>query len=320
MTNFPTVSIIIPVYNCDRYIAQALDSILSQTYSDYEIIVIDDGSTDDICQVLEPYSKKIKYFDQENKGSASARNYGIQEAKGELIAFLDADDFFLLPEKLAEQVSYLESHPTVGCVSMGWGLVNAEGEKIVDIQPWHEAPKLDLETWLKQKPVYLGAMMFRKCWLERVGGFDPQLRQSHDVDLILNLALLGCQFDWLPKVATSYRQHEDNTTLNAPKQGEFIVKVLDKFFARSDIPEKILNIKSDIYYNTLVWIAWHHYYHKYYTEMAKYLQKSLEYTPYLRVETISDWIENFAKLSVQHDHKLDLHFLVNLTEWKKIIF
>ncbi|MFM6207508.1 glycosyltransferase family 2 protein, partial [Planktothrix sp.] len=89
----PRVSVIIPTYNCDRFLPEAIDSVLMQTYQDYEIIVIDDGSTDQTCQVLESYKHKIRYFYQENQGSAVARNLGIKQAQGEFIAFLDADDF-----------------------------------------------------------------------------------------------------------------------------------------------------------------------------------------------------------------------------------
>ncbi|MDE5121033.1 MAG: glycosyltransferase family 2 protein, partial [Trichodesmium sp. St19_bin1] len=91
----PKVSIIIPVYNCELYITQGIESVLNQTYTDYEIIVIDDGSTDNTHQVLQPYMKKIRYFFHENKGLSATRNQGIKMAKGELIALLDADDLFL---------------------------------------------------------------------------------------------------------------------------------------------------------------------------------------------------------------------------------
>ncbi|MCF3623185.1 glycosyltransferase family 2 protein, partial [Planktothrix agardhii 1801] len=78
----PRVSVIIPTYNCDRFLPEAIDSVLMQTYQDYEIIVIDDGSTDQTCQVLESYQNKIRYFYQENQGSAVARNLGIKQAQG----------------------------------------------------------------------------------------------------------------------------------------------------------------------------------------------------------------------------------------------
>ena len=106
----PKVSVIIPVYNCELYIAQAIESVLNQTYTDYEIIVINDGSTDNTYQVLQPYMKKIRYFSQKNKGLSATRNQGIKMAKGKLISLLDADDLFLY-YKLQEQVAiFVEDH------------------------------------------------------------------------------------------------------------------------------------------------------------------------------------------------------------------
>src|SRR4028119_1061372 len=142
----PRVSVIIPVYNCDRYIQEAIESVLNQTYSDYEIIVVDDGSTDNTRSVLEPYFHRIHYIYQENQGASAARNRGLQEARGKFVAFLDADDFFLLPSKLAEQVACFEAQPRLGVVHSGWRMVNQQAKKMVDREPWHNAPKLDLKT------------------------------------------------------------------------------------------------------------------------------------------------------------------------------
>ena len=172
----PRVSVIIPTYNCDRFLPEAIDSVLMQTYQDYEIIVIDDGSTDQTCQVLEFYQNKIRYFYQENQGSAVARNLGIKQAQGEFIAFLDADDFWILPEKLAEQVNCFEQQPSLGSVHTGWRIVDGGGEKIIDVEPWRDVPDLNLESWLMYKPVKTSGMMIRQQWLEQVGGFDGELR------------------------------------------------------------------------------------------------------------------------------------------------
>ncbi|ULB48226.1 glycosyltransferase family 2 protein [Limnospira fusiformis KN01] len=169
-----------------------MESVLSQTYQDYEIIVVDDGSTDGTSEVVASLGDKIRYFHQENQGSAVARNLGIHQAKGELIAFLDADDFWLLPEKLAEQVNCFEQQPSLGSVHTGWRIVDGGGKKIIDVEPWRDVPDLNLESWLMYKPVKTSGMMIRQHCLEQVGGFDGELRQSHDVDLVLRLGLMGC--------------------------------------------------------------------------------------------------------------------------------
>ncbi len=109
------VSVIIPTYNRASYICDAIDSVLAQTYTDFEIIVVDDGSTDNTKSVLEKYSERVKYFYQMNKGVSAARNKGIREASGEFIAFLDSDDAWL-SFKLAEQVEILDNNPDVSLV------------------------------------------------------------------------------------------------------------------------------------------------------------------------------------------------------------
>ena len=196
----PKVSIIIPVYNCELYIAQAIESVLNQTYTDYEIIVINDGSTDNTHQVLQPYMKKIRYFSQENKGLSATRNQGIKMAKGKLISLLDADDLFLY-YKLQEQVANFDAQPNIGLVQSGWRVVNEKGEKIQDVEPWHKSPELDLVSWLKWKATNPSAMMFRKEWLEKVNGFNENLRRLEDFDIVIRLALASCQATWFPKVA-----------------------------------------------------------------------------------------------------------------------
>ena len=111
----PTVSVIIPAFNAEEYIAETLDSVLAQTYRDYEILIIDDGSTDGTRRVLGDYEKQIRIIQKENGGPASARNVGIQHAQGEYLAFLDSDDLWH-PEKLQRQVDLLDSSPRIGLV------------------------------------------------------------------------------------------------------------------------------------------------------------------------------------------------------------
>src|SRR3990172_7360951 len=111
----PKVSVIIPTYNREKYIVETLQSVFEQTFTDYEVIVIDDGSTDNTSVVLKPYLDRIVYIRKPNGGQGSARNVGIKKAKGEYIAFLDSDDLWL-PEKLEIQVRYLDGHPEAGLV------------------------------------------------------------------------------------------------------------------------------------------------------------------------------------------------------------
>ena len=318
-TAIPKVSVIIPVYNGAKYIQTAIESILNQTYTNYEIIVIDDGSTDETREKLKPYWDKIRYLYQENQGSAAARNVGIELAKGELIAFLDADDYWLLSEKLEKQVACFQENRSLGCINTGWQIVDDRGKHIQTVQPWHKAPKLDLETWLKKKCVLTSAMIFRREWLEKVGGFDQELRQSHDVDLILRLSLAGCETVWLKEETVGYRQHRENTTKNSLKQAKYVQAVLDKFFSRDDLPESISKQESQIRYHTLVWIAWYQYRAGNLDEMARFLQQSLDFSPYLRVENISHWLTSFKGFSQERGENFNFDYLTSSLQWQQLV-
>ncbi len=201
----------------------------------------------------------------------------------------------------------------------GWCVVNQQGAKILDVEPWLNAPCLDLETWLRWKPVRTSSLMIRNDWLQQVGGFDIQLQQAHDLDLVLRLAHLGCPTTWLRKILVGYREHSHNTTRNAPVQAQSILAVLNKLFATNHLPPSILEIESQIRYSTLVWLAYHHYHTGYLTEMTHYLKESLNHTPYLQAETISDWVDSFTRFSTDLNRKFDLVSLQSSMAWHQLM-
>ena len=311
------VSVIIPVYQGDRFLADAIESVLNQTYTNYEIIVVDDGSTDNSLEVLDPYFDKIRYVFQENQGVAAARNRGIQIARGELIAFLDQDDFWL-PDKLALQVACFEAKPELGIVHCGWRRVDRGGKPLGNVEPWHQAPNLNLEEWVQWKPILLSAMMFRREWLERVGGLDTRFQQVCDLDLALRLTLMGCQSTWLHQITIGYREHDRNESQKTPLQAQESWAVLDKFFALPEVPKQIRKLENQYRYYTLVWSAWRLYYTGYISEMVTYLEKSLSYTPYSLTKTVSDWLKSFVKYSAEVGFKLDTYALSNSAEWEQL--
>ncbi|WP_420643244.1 glycosyltransferase [Candidatus Leptofilum sp.] len=252
----PGISIIIPTYNSSAYLIQAIESVLAQAYKPFELIVVDDGSTDDTAVALKPYLDQIQYVRQENSGSAAARNQGLRLATHEFILFLDADDL-LLPDKLQQQAAFLQLQPEVGYVSSGWQQIDADGQVLLTVEPWRHAPDLAVENWLQYKPVQLGAMLFRRIWLNRVGGLDPTLRQAHDVDLMLRLSLAGCQGAWLHQPTLQYRQHQASTMRKTAVQTESVLRVLENFFATPNLPNHLRQQKSNTYFYTLLWLGWH---------------------------------------------------------------
>lgn len=317
----PTVSVIIPVYNCPEFIKNTLESVFNQTYSDYEIIVINDGSTDNTHEVLQQYIDKIKYFHQENQGVGVARNYGLKIAEGELIAFLDQDDIFL-PDKLAKQVNIFNSEPNIHILHSAWELIDAQGKKLDNIQlPWQKIniDQLDLEGWLQWKPVLLSAMMFRKSCLEKAGNFDPRFAQACDVDLMLRMLLAGYQVKWQPTVTTLYRQHNHNTSSNTLVQAKESDLVLDKFFNYPNIPANIKSNEKTYRYHTLVWGAWRLYCTGHISEMIEKLRLSLNYSPYSKIKTMYDWISNMVNYSKESCINFDVLSLEENLEWQELI-
>jgi glycosyltransferase involved in cell wall biosynthesis len=313
------VSIIIATYNCDRYIEDAVKSVLHQTYQNWELIVVNDGSTDDTVKVLEPYLERIRYIYQENQGVSAARNRGLKEAKGDFIAFLDADDFFVLPSKLAEQVRCFEEQPSVGIVQSGWQIVDNEGKKLLELGLWDKIPNLDLETWLIENPVLPSAMMFRRDWLERAGGFDPEFSHGEDTELVLRLIRMGCQATWFKKITVAYRQHNSNSSHRTFEQAKSLIRVLDKFFSRGDIPEQIRQIENKVYYHKLVWLAWCFYENGDFKEMVEYLEKALLKSPYKPTTTMRTWPKSFESMSYYKDKKFNTSSFLALPEWQQLV-
>lgn len=315
----PEVSVIIPSYNCDRYLPEAVASVLQQTYSDWEILIIDDGSTDNTQQVIQPYaSDRLRYVYQPNQGVSAARNHGIHLAQGVFIAFLDADDFFF-PEKLAAQLDVFAQHPDLGIVHSGWRRVNAQGMPLNDVKPWQQAPKLDMESWLRWKPVLPSAMMFRRDWLVRSGGFDSRFPPAEDTELVLRLARLGCQADWLRQITVGYRQHENSAMYKGLPQARSLAAVIDHFFATPDLPERIRQLEPQIRYNTLVWVAWYLHQTGHVAEMAEYLQRAAKDSPYALAEMIVHWGDSFTAFSASWGSEFSAEALAGLPEWQTLM-
>lgn len=224
------VTAVIPSYNYARFIGEAIDSVLAQTYPDIETIVVDDGSTDDTLAVLKRYGEHIKVISQANQGVAAARNNGAAAGTGELIAFLDADDVWL-PGKIALQAAMFESEPTLGLVHTAAEEIDDQG-KMIGAADEGMSGDVAGELLLLRRPVILGGgsglMVSRKAFIA-VGGFDVRLSTSADWDLNYRIAN-RYKVGFVPERLLKYRVHGSNMHANIDLMERDMILAFEKAF------------------------------------------------------------------------------------------
>lgn len=230
MTLHHLISIVIPTYNHRRWISEAIDSALAQTYPDCEIIAVDDGSTDGTGKFLrERYGDRIRYVYQENRGRGAARNHGVRLARGEYIQFLDADDL-ILPEKIHSQTVFLDTHPE-------YAAVYCHARVFYEDAPDHSWDHHRQEAYCSgnilkseiHEPFLLPIMVLvRRVWVDKVGGFDETLRSNEDWDLWLRIAHAGGRFAYLPGPAMALHRARRKETARASVHLRSGVQVLVK--------------------------------------------------------------------------------------------
>jgi glycosyltransferase involved in cell wall biosynthesis len=171
------VSVVIPVYNARRVIRETIDSVLNQTWKDYEIVVIDDGSTDGSAEVIGQFAGRLRYVVQNNAGVAKARNRGIVESTGEYVAFLDHDDLWH-PMKLEKQVRVLEQQPTVGMVVTDVAHIDRDGHPMGIVGPGYNPSEPFARLFVRGYVPTPSASMIRRSVLEAIGGFDEAFHSA----------------------------------------------------------------------------------------------------------------------------------------------
>lgn len=183
------VSVIIPTYNRAWVLKEAIDSVLAQDYKDFELIVVDDGSTDNTSQILDSYDQDLIVLRQSNKGVSAARNRGIAAACGRLIAFLDSDDLWL-PRKLSSQVDFFNSNPAA-VINQTEEIWIRNGVRVNPKNRHHKFSGMIFERSLGLCLVSPSAVMIKKNLFSKVGGFDESLPACEDYDLWLRIS---CQY------------------------------------------------------------------------------------------------------------------------------
>ena len=227
----PAVSVIVPAFNAARWIGQTIESVLAQSFGSFELIVVDDGSTDDTATVVQRYcDARIRYIRQENKGLPGARNTGIRHSAGGYLAFLDADDLWH-EHMLRDTVNYLDAHPEVAVVRTGWYYVDAQGSRMA-LQPAACTWTGDvLERLLADNAFIIIAALMRRACVEAIGLFDETLRTGNeDWDFWLRLAAGGNRFGYLDAERALYRRHGANMSSQFVKMRSAALTVLDRAF------------------------------------------------------------------------------------------
>jgi glycosyltransferase involved in cell wall biosynthesis len=244
----PSVSVVIPTYNYGRFIAEAIESALGQTLTALEIVVVDDGSTDDTETVLRKFGGQVRYVKQLNIGVSEARNRGVDETKGELIAFLDADDIWE-PTKLQKQAEQFATDNRVGLVHCGMREFHSTTDKTLGFRVEGSDGQVADELLVWERPainVSGSAIMVSRKAIDEVGGFDPRLKCGEDWDLCYRIAR-KYQVGFVPEPLVNYRIHGAAAHHNVENMELGMGMFYEKAFATDD-PE-VLKLKRRAYGN-----------------------------------------------------------------------
>lgn len=234
----PRVSVIIPTYNCERYLGRAIESALKQSYTDHEILIVDDGSTDNTGDLLDRYGSKIRHFRQSNRGVSAARNLALSHATGEFIAYLDADDMWY-PQKLESQVAFLDIQKQCGLVHTEVSVID-EDDHIV-----HRCFNDETQRFIPQG--HCLADMLRRCHIQtltvlerrecvnRAGLFDERLPIAQDYQHWIKVALEGFAIGYLPDPLGKYRWRHGSLMGNQRRFLEDLVVIYESLLEENRI-------------------------------------------------------------------------------------
>ncbi|MFV0389623.1 MAG: glycosyltransferase family 2 protein [Pyrinomonadaceae bacterium] len=254
MSKMPLVSVVIPAYNAVRFVNATIDSVLAQTFQDLEILVVDDGSTDNTKEILGNYGDKIRFLPKKNGGVSSARNYGIENAIGKYIAFLDADDVWM-PEKLEKQVALMESNKEIGLCYVSTQRVDEELNYLTLIRANTYADYT--ESLLLNLNIVSGSCssaMARRDIILQTNGFDSQFTTYADWEMWLRLSLLT-NFAPINEELVKYRIVKGSMSSKPEATKRDALGVLEKFFNLPGLPEKYKRLEKQVCSNHLMIVS-----------------------------------------------------------------
>jgi glycosyltransferase involved in cell wall biosynthesis len=307
----PRVSVVIPAYNQADYLAEAIASSLDQTYQDYEIIVVDDGSTDETPAVAQRFGSAVRYIRQENQGLAGARNTGIRHAVGEYIALLDSDDRWS-PDFLQTMMSLVDQHPEGTVYYAGWQFIDANGKDLPQAPNRRVVAQAAVyRAMLKSNFLIPSAIVMRRSTIVDAGMFDPAFRRLQDRELWVRLLRQGRLFVGSPECLVHYRVHGSSLSTDPRGGVQAVLALVEKHFGPDDgqwvqWSEEKRSAYSGAYRScTLTMLIRQHDW----KASAQYLLKALEIDPSLAAD-----VDLFYELSLGTQppgyrgthHKIDL--------------
>lgn len=291
----PKVSVVIPVHNGMKYLPETLDSVIKQTFQDFEVIVVDDGSSDETPNwVASCQDPRVRLVQQPNQGTPGARNNGIANAKGDYIAFLDADDIWK-PTKLEKQVRTLNMRPKVGLVYTWMSLIDQDGQSVGRTL----SSSIEGYVWpqvVENCRISGGSLhMIRRACFDKVGGFALDLRFAEDWEMLIRLAE-HYEFAPVNEPLVLYRQHPNNKSKNCEGMRRDFTVILDRAFAGKS-PE-FNQLKSRSLGRAHLYLAWKEIENKDPVAAKKFAECALNYHPSF-VATWDFWQLNTAILLLQ---------------------
>jgi glycosyltransferase involved in cell wall biosynthesis len=236
MHAFPLISVIIATYNRARFLPETVESILRQHFQQYELIIVDDGSSDDTRQIVEAYGPRVQYFYQDNRGPSGARNLGVRHAKGQWISIQDSDDL-CAPNHLETLYAYAQKHPDCGMVFANGAYLGGPEHNRNTIVPAAKSRRLAqqgvrLEDLFDKSIVRLQAALISKACYDELAGHDQDLRISMDLDLSFRI-FNRYPVAYLDEVVFYYRKHEGNSSGNQELRLRENIRVIEKLLAEN---------------------------------------------------------------------------------------
>ena len=267
------VSAIIPTYNYARFLAAAVDSVLAQTLEDIEVVVVDDGSTDETESLMRGYDSRVRYVRQENSGVAVARNRGIEESRGQYVAFLDADDVWV-PHKLERQLAALKKKTGLRACYAAFTLATSELSPTGINQSKRRASTLEDLLLMGNIIGTPSTVLCERSLFEEVSGFDTSFNYCADWEMWIRLAALT-EFLYLDEPLVLYRQHDTNMSRNVSLLERESISLLEKGFAMPRLATSIRARRREAFARNYMVLAGSYFHAGRYKDFARCAARAL---------------------------------------------